>query len=389
MLKVQEYLLEHGIQKLQDEFHIKVKDYEDRVVLNYNQIDSPRFHPIVDECRGLILWKKNWEVAAQSFNRFYNVGEDPRTNEFPVHDPKTRIEEKIDGSIISLYYDRTNSKWQPATRSMAFAEGQTIWGNTFNQVFLKAIEKTCVTEFLEFVTKNGKHFGYTYVFELVSPETRVVTPFNNYDVYLIGARDEFGKEFNGCELYGAAGNMGVKRPESFNFKSIDEMVQMANELPSMQEGFVIVNEPRDTNNFWRIKCKNTKYLAIAHMRSNGIISPKRILELVMKNDHYEYIGYFPEDKKYFDFIDVLYNKSFESVKKIWEEAKNIENQKEFALYIIPLCKYDWQKGVLFNMKKGVSLEDAMRNCEPKKLEKSMGLKEEMKNKFNIDFEESE
>ena len=54
-MNVQKYLEENGLKKLQEEFKIVVTDYPDRVVLNYDQIDSPRFNPICDECRGLIL----------------------------------------------------------------------------------------------------------------------------------------------------------------------------------------------------------------------------------------------------------------------------------------------------------------------------------------------
>jgi len=95
-MKVQEYLEAHGpdqakaIQALVDEFKIKVNDYPDRVVLNYDQIESPKFNPIVDECRGLILWKKGFDIAARSYTRFWNVGEDPKTNEFPILSPSTR-----------------------------------------------------------------------------------------------------------------------------------------------------------------------------------------------------------------------------------------------------------------------------------------------------------
>lgn len=79
-MEVQKFLKEHGIEELQKQFAIIVTDYPDRVVLNYNQIDSPRFIPLVDECRALILRKGTWEVMARSFDRFYNLGEsvDPK-----------------------------------------------------------------------------------------------------------------------------------------------------------------------------------------------------------------------------------------------------------------------------------------------------------------------
>jgi hypothetical protein len=96
-MKIQDYIKEHGLQKLVDEYKIEVKDYPDRVTLNYDQIESPRFDPICIEARGLILNKSDWSVMARSFDRFWNVGEDPNTKNFPLNNVNVRIEEKIDG----------------------------------------------------------------------------------------------------------------------------------------------------------------------------------------------------------------------------------------------------------------------------------------------------
>ena len=46
-----------GVVSLESEFGIQVKEYpeEGLYVFNYSQIESPKMHPIVMECRGLIL----------------------------------------------------------------------------------------------------------------------------------------------------------------------------------------------------------------------------------------------------------------------------------------------------------------------------------------------
>ena len=74
-MKVIEYIKQHGLESLNTDFGIKINEYDDIVVLNYNQIESPKFHPICDECRALILEKGTWKVLARSFTRFFNVGE--------------------------------------------------------------------------------------------------------------------------------------------------------------------------------------------------------------------------------------------------------------------------------------------------------------------------
>lgn len=384
-LNVQSYLEENGLQKLKDELKIEARDYPDRVILNYSQCDSDKYNPIVQECRSLILRKdEKWSVMSQAYIRFFNVGEDKRTAEFPVTSPKTSMWSKIDGSLISLYWDNFNQKWQPASRSCAFAEGQTTLGNTFADVFWRAIKNTHV---IEWVKSNPENQNVTWIFELCSPENRVVTPFSDYKVFLTGARDNRnGQEFYGEQLDKIAIEMKVERPERFTFGSLDEAIKKANALSSMLEGFVLVHEQEGS--FFRLKCKNAKYLAISHMRNNGSISPKRILKLVMENDTDEYKQYFPEDIKYVDFVQELYNEVVARISALYDEFKGIENQKEFALSIIPKCKYSFEQGILFKCRKDKSdIIKVLNGFDNEKVANGVDLKKRFAKHFSIIVEE--
>lgn len=75
MLEVQKYLKTHSLEELKDEFDINYKEYDDRVILKYRIDSKPKFHPIVKECRGLILSLPNFDVIARGFDRFFNYGE--------------------------------------------------------------------------------------------------------------------------------------------------------------------------------------------------------------------------------------------------------------------------------------------------------------------------
>src|SRR3990167_1264052 len=101
-MKVIQYLKEFGIDKLKEEFFIKVKEYEEGLlVLNYDQINKPTTHPIVMECRGLIL-DKNFNIVSRSFDRFFNLGEATETQEH-IDISKAYLHDKIDGSLIKIY----------------------------------------------------------------------------------------------------------------------------------------------------------------------------------------------------------------------------------------------------------------------------------------------
>lgn len=78
MLEVQTYLRGgKTIDDLESELGIKAIAHPTLplVILNYNQIESPKRNSIVRECRGLVLEVGTWNVVARSFQRFFNFGE--------------------------------------------------------------------------------------------------------------------------------------------------------------------------------------------------------------------------------------------------------------------------------------------------------------------------
>jgi hypothetical protein len=396
MMEVQKYLKENGLEKLQQEFKIDVTDYPDFVVLNYNQIESPRFHPIVDECRALILEKGTWSVLARSFDRFYNWQESVSNKlcpllqrvsyykemflEFDLNE--ALVQEKVDGSLLPVW--KYKGEWYASTRKRAYAEGQTSWGNTFADVFWEVANKINLKEKLN----EAELEGFTVIFEMVSPETRVVTPYPEKDIILIGGRNNItGKELNGYDLDCLALQIGVKRPKKFRIKGVEDLLSLVNGMESMQEGVVLVKESINKSH-WRVKVKNPKYLAISNMRNNGVISPKMILLLIRSNDHHEYIQYFPEDKKYFDYIENEYKEIVNRINETWEKVKGIEDQKEFALTMMPLTTYSFEKGVLFAARKNnTSIAQELNNIDVKRIEESVGLKKKFSDNFNVNMEE--
>mgnify|MGYP001296035369 CR=1 FL=1 len=81
MLEVQKYLKNKTLDDLNIEFGIKIKEHDELplVILNYSMIDhgtiGNKTHPIVCECRGLVLEVGSWNIVARSFYRFFNFGE--------------------------------------------------------------------------------------------------------------------------------------------------------------------------------------------------------------------------------------------------------------------------------------------------------------------------
>lgn len=347
ILLVQDYLRKHGIEKLEEEFGIEVKRYDDRITLNYSQINSPKNNDIVKECRGLILSLPDYEIMCRSFDRFFNYGEDQNSNNFDIE--KAVAWEKVDGSLFSVYHD--GNKWQVATRKMAFAEGPvpTQENKTYRDVFIEAIGHDPDKIFKE-INKD-----LVIIFELVSPQTRIVKPYKETEVFLLDVRDKKMGKYLGIEItyfWNVPQGTEWRYPEKYHFKDIDDIMNSAKNLPAMDEGYVLsLSNPKRAkdgeSNLWRLKVKNPAYLAIANLRMNGVISNKRIALLVCMQDHEEYLQYFPEDRERFQpFIDA-YDKMVKDIEEKWNINKDIEDQKTFALTVQD-C---FAKSILFTLRK--------------------------------------
>jgi hypothetical protein len=344
---VQDFLRAHkdlsGLLTLKEKYGISVSEkYDDIVVLNYSQIDSPKFDPLVRECRGLILEKGSWNVVARSFDRFFNYGECQDASKYDI--TRARVQEKLDGSLVTAYW--RYSRWNFSTRKMAFAEGENSFGVSFRQVIDKAFDVQKLNEY---------DHDLCFIFELTSPETRVVNRYADYTLTLIGARNkENCREWDSVALEFLSEDLKVPRPKIYRMASFEEVVKNSKELPELDEGYVCVwdDDELSSGSFYRLKIKNPAYLAVAHMRDNGEHSEKRVITLVMMNEQEEYLSYFPEDRQLFQKYVDAHMKMKEDVQKTWEKVKGIENQKEFALLVKDLPV----SGILFRMKKGESYE---------------------------------
>lgn len=349
MLEIQRYLITPGknLKTLNEEFGIFSKEYDDRIILNYDQIKSYsfRFSQIVRECRSLILRKNTFNVLSRSLDRFYNYGEDLKSNKFPFDKEDTYYYEKLDGSIINVYHDE--EKWCVSTRGQAFSENI----NKFNHIWLEIIEKAFSGE-INYIFENVKaNKQFTYIFEFTSPENRVIIPYKDYNVSLLAIRNKYnGRYSKENDVVKFSKEINCKLPKKYNFKNINEINNNINLMEIMEEGYVCYNEYLQ----WRIKVKNPKYLALTHMKDkSGELSLKRIIYLVFEKEYDEYLSYFPEDKIFFDPYILGYENMIKEINKLMNDVKDISNKKELALKL----KNNILSSIIFSLYDGKELND--------------------------------
>jgi hypothetical protein len=320
-MQVQKYLREHGLSKLQTEFAIKVKQYDDGlIVLNYNQIDSPKSHPITMECRALIL-DKEFNVVSRSFDRFFNLGEVPESQAH-IDMKQATLHEKIDGSLIRIYF--WNDTWHIATRGMAFAESAPNgFDLTFKDLVLRALD---LTE--EGFQENCVDFlcpDVTYICEITSVENRCVKAYTGYVLHYLAARNN--RTFLFSDESKTARKFGMSIPQQYSFESIDNCKEMVKNLKNLDEGYVLYQDGVPV-----CKIKSPAYCAVHLLRGEGL-NPKRISELVLTNEQEEYLIYFPEDRPFIQpYVDKLKEIIF-VLEYAYAAYGGIESQKDFAIAI--------------------------------------------------------
>lgn len=341
-----EFVKEHGLTALADQFGIKVNQYEGEgiAVLNYDQIVSPKTHPVVMGCRALILDADTFDVVSASFDRFFNYGEAPEQTDVNIEN--CIIFEKVDGSLINVY--KHNDKWEIATRSTAFGEAPHVMGGTFRERVLAAFGFKDEADF-------QLSFNYTadpdttLIYEFIGPDNRHVTRYSNSEMVLLAVRNKKTLSYwDQTDVENMVRDqqylgLNVRLPMTWDMGNWDDIVAAAKNMTGLEEGFVVYDQV--THN--RVKIKSPAYVAVHHLRDNGVLSPKRIAELVVINEAAEYLTYYPEDEQFFrPYIDFLQLLKFK-MSVVFEDIKGIESQKEFAIEAMKHPFY----GILFEARK--------------------------------------
>lgn len=331
MMEVQKFIKANGWAALElPPLNIKVRMYdkEQVAVLNYCQIESPKNNPITIECRSLILSYPDGNVISRSFDRFFNYGEMPDFYaDFDIN--RSVVAEKADGSLIKVYFSPATNQWEISTRSQAFAEGPHAIGGVFRDWVLRAMN---LTE-LEF---QGAMVLFeqdvTMIMEYTGPENRIVTPYEKSEMVMLAVRNNVTGEYEDAQHYVdllAGYGMNIRMAHEYKLQTFEDILVAARDLPTLTEGYVVY----DPVSGKRVKIKNPSYVAVHHLRENGVPSIKRIFALVLENEQDEYLSYFEQDRKLFEPVIAEVEAYRQAMMSNWELVKHIEDQKEFALAV--------------------------------------------------------
>lgn len=310
----------------QKPYCLKINQDQDYYILSYDMIESDMSLEICQECRGLIIkhdvgqlvnqgicWD-NYKVVCFPFKKFFNYGE---PNYYELKNENLRVQEKVDGSLIKVWYDNywhisTNGTINSINASLQF---QTEQFKNYQDLFMEAWSK-------ENISWNDLDPRYTYMFELVGPYNRIVIPYKEIKIYHIGTRNNLTLEEFEC-------NLGIEKPKTYNLNTIEEIVKAASILPFDQEGYVVVDEDYNRN-----KIKSPAYLAVHYLRGQfNTINYRTILEIIFNKGQDDVLSYYPEYKEHFDLVQNKYNEYVGKIQKDIDEAAGILSEILYDLYL--------------------------------------------------------
>lgn len=308
-------------------YSLKISRDGGYIMFKYNQIESDFSIPEVREARGIIFREKDWKIVCRPFDKFFNMGE-PNAAEINWNSPNLSITEKIDGSLIKLWHD--NGRWHSSTNGTIDSTksiANDALGLSFFNIFMRALieNNRSPGEFLdelERVSGSVSH-NYTYMFEVVSPASRVVIPYENYGLFYLGARNNRTGEYEDFGLFEEL------RPRSFEFQGINALLKSARTLNWMHEGFVVFDGVD------RLKVKSPAYVLAHYARNNGAISIRRLIDVILMGEEKEFLTYCSEYEEKLEEIKTIMSKACrraENLKTIYSFF-DYKDRKDFALTI--------------------------------------------------------
>ena len=342
-LPIQTYLLSgKSLDDLKIEHGVKSFVQNGKVSLSYDQIEARESDELSQQCRGLILRDGSFDIVAAPLFRFFNLEQGIAAS---IDWSSARFEEKLDGTLIIVYFDDQAQRWFCATRSRPEADVPVDdYAVTFTDLVNIALrDMFALSNINELMARADGVHQKTFCFEFCSPMNRIVCEYSDFKLTLLAVRDNVSLLEEDPQPY--AKKLGVPVVETYSFSSITDLVEVIRAWdPKNHEGVVV----KDAN-YHRIKVKSPAYVAFNHMRDSLSTSMRGCMEIVLLGKDDDVISMVPE------FIGNRIKKLKPLVAEIlkqtetdYMELRNIEDMKTYALAaqkkMWPACLFALKRG---------------------------------------------
>lgn len=313
------------LELLQDVYKIKVTRDGDRVSLKYNMLESPMAEPIVQECRGMVVDTAQRTILAHPYNKFWNLGD---AGASPIDWATARVQEKLDGSLMILFWDPATEDWRVASSGHPTAGGS--FGDSTTETFQEAFWRVFGELGMRLPSDVCK--SVCFMFEFCAAENRIVVRHDKPRIVAHGARVvpsilAPSREVDRLTLEQLAREHRWEIVQEYPITSIAECLTAVEALDPIQtEGFVVVDGA-----FNRVKIKSPRYVILHHMK--GDFTPRRAIELWQSGEVGELLGHFPEMAPQILPIHERLDVAAHDALNCFLKHRDLPTRKDFALAV--------------------------------------------------------
>lgn len=226
--------VERGLITRDDREHLSLFNYTSQCVY------SAAWDDVTMMCRGLIIDRRDWSVAALPFPKFFNFGEHGIEQDIPDRPPDvTTI--KHDGSLGISYLFDGEICWSTRGRfgSPQSVVAQQMWEERHSRVHIPS--------------------PWTVMVEIIHPETKVVVDYAWNGLVCLGIRNRLtGEDLPYHSVQRWCDSVGLPVVEC-GCTDLEEALKMAQEMDDQREGFVL------RWGDYRLKVKSVEYCRVARL----------------------------------------------------------------------------------------------------------------------------
>ena len=291
-----------------------------------------KWDEITKQCRGLILDKEG-NVVAKGFPKFFNM-EEHKPEEIP-NEP-FEVFEKLDGSLGILF--NYNGEWILSTKG-SFTSDQSVKG-------MEILKKYRYEKLIK---------GFTYLFEIIYPENRIVCEYDFEDLILLAVIDnKDGYELRihddnihleGIRFRNLYNNLGFKVVKKYD--GVRNYSELKSKILQNAEGFVIKFESG-----FRMKIKGEEYVRL-HRILTGFSNVSIWEYLKEKKNFQELLSRVPDEfdlwvKETAKDLTIRYENIEKEYIWIYKHILRVENSNDRKVFAEQSKRYN-HPSILFKM----------------------------------------
>lgn len=294
---------------------------------------SQNWTSVTRQCRGLITEDTTGRIVARPFQKFFNLGEERHR-----YSDEHLIYEKMDGSLgIAFHYEGV---WYLASRG-SFTSDQSQKG----------------TKLLYNYGVSDLDPDYTYMFEIIYPDNRIVVEYGEDRLVMIGKRHTENGSYSDLDKYRKLGWDVVKEYKDLSFEELSDLEW------DNKEGFVVrfIFE-NDIDDF--VKIKFDEYVRLHKIMTE--VSTKSVWEMLRDGRDVDKVlkdvpdEFYDKIREYEQNLQARYMWEDRLYKYVYRQAENLgytNDRKKFADF----AKKWEQPAILFKMLDGQDYEHLIWN----------------------------